>query len=95
MNAKSDSIDNKKMKAPFLSGAVLLLVSSLLESVHSRTCLPPYSAETSYVGCYHDPNTPRDLAGPLLTVGNLNSPQYCANVCGAAGYTYFGVEYTV
>jgi hypothetical protein len=41
------------------------------------------------------PLSPRDLSGPLLTVGNLNSPQYCANICDAAGYSYGGVEYTV
>ncbi|KAL6894957.1 hypothetical protein GGI43DRAFT_411542 [Trichoderma evansii] len=43
----------------------------------------------------HDPNEPRDLAGPFLTVGNLNSPRYCADVCGAAGYQFAGVEFTM
>jgi beta-D-xylosidase 4 len=63
--------------------------------VVSSACLPPYAATTTYVGCYQDPLSPRDLSGPLLTVGNLNSPQYCANICDAAGYSYGGVEYTV
>lgn len=77
--------------AAFLFAGLLLQATTAA----ARECLPEYKAETSYIGCYHDPNSPRDLAGPLLTVGNLNSPQYCANICGAAGYTYAGVEYTV
>ncbi|PTB38007.1 uncharacterized protein TrAFT101_011886 [Trichoderma asperellum] len=68
---------------------------ALFHAAQSRTCLPAYEAQISYVGCYHDPNSPRDLAGPFLTVGNLNSPQYCANVCGAAGYQFAGVEFTI
>lgn len=72
-----------------------LLASTGAVAVAARQCLPAYKAETSYIGCYHDPNSPRDLAGPMLTVGNLNSPEYCANICGAAGFEYSGVEYTV
>lgn len=68
---------------------------ALFHVAQSRTCLPAYVAQTTYVGCYHDPNSPRDLAGPFLTVGNLNSPQYCANVCGAAGYQFAGVEFAI
>ncbi|KAM0451191.1 hypothetical protein ACHAPV_010107 [Trichoderma viride] len=68
---------------------------ALFHVAQSRTCLPVYEAQTTYVGCYHDPNSPRDLAGPFLTVGNLNSPQYCANVCGAAGYQFAGVEFAI
>ncbi|KAM0510863.1 hypothetical protein ACHAPE_010451 [Trichoderma viride] len=68
---------------------------ALFHVAQSRTCLPVYTAQTTYVGCYHDPNEPRDLAGPFLTVGNLNSPQYCANVCGAAGYQFAGVEFAI
>ncbi|KAL7905273.1 glycoside hydrolase [Trichoderma velutinum] len=68
---------------------------ALFHLAQSRTCLPAYQAQTTYVGCYHDPNSPRDLAGPFLTVNNLNSPQYCANLCGAAGYQYAGVEFTI
>ncbi|PNP38530.1 glycosyl hydrolase family 3 N terminal domain-containing protein [Trichoderma gamsii] len=68
---------------------------ALFHVAQSRTCLPVYTAQTTYVGCYHDPNSPRDLAGPFLTVGNLNSPQYCANVCGAAGYQFAGVEFAI
>lgn len=68
---------------------------ALFHVAQSRTCLPAYAAQTTYVGCYHDPNSPRDLAGPFLTVNNLNSPQYCANVCGAAGYQFAGVEFTM
>lgn len=77
------------MQSTLIGAAAFAAVAS------ARTCLPAYEADTSYVGCYHDPNSPRDLAGPLLSVGNLNSPQYCANLCGAAGYTYSGVEYAM
>lgn len=72
-----------------------LLALLLASSAYARTCLPAYEAKISYEGCYHDPNSPRDLAGPLLTVGMLNSPQYCANICGAAGYSYSGVEFSM
>lgn len=73
-----------------------IALSALVAAVvTARECLPAYEAETTYVGCYLDPNSPRDLAGPLLTVGKLNSPQYCANICGAAGYKYSGVEFTM
>lgn len=72
-----------------------IALSAFVVAVAARECLPAYEAQTTYVGCYHDPNSPRDLAGPLLTVGQLNSPQYCANICGAAGYEYSGVEFTM
>ncbi|KAJ4165224.1 hypothetical protein LMH87_006865 [Akanthomyces muscarius] len=72
-----------------------LLALLLASSAYARTCLPAYEAKISYEGCYHDPNSPRDLAGPLLTVGKLNSPRYCANICGAAGYSYSGVEFSI
>lgn len=75
----------------YITLAVLLAAGTC----SARTCLPAYKADISYEGCYHDPNSPRDLSGPLLTVGKLNSPEYCANICGAAGYNYAGVEYTV
>jgi xylan 1,4-beta-xylosidase len=74
---------------------IWLLPLALINVVSSSTCLPPYTANTTYVGCYQDPNSPRDLSGPLLTVGELNSPQYCANLCGAAGYSYSGVEFSM
>ena len=77
----------KLLNASLIAGSAL--------SVSARTCQPAYNADIDYVGCYHDPNSPRDLAGPLLTVGNLNSPQYCADICGASGFAYSGVEYTV
>jgi beta-D-xylosidase 4 len=83
------------MRNLILAHTTWLLSMALIDAVSSRTCLPPYAANLTYAGCYQDPNSPRDLSGPLLTVGSLNSPQYCANICGAAGYTYSGVEYTM
>lgn len=74
---------------------VWVLPLALINVVSCSTCLPVYTANINYIGCYVDPLSPRDLSGPMLTVGNSNSPQYCANVCGAAGYSYSGVEYTV
>lgn len=76
-------------------GMYSTLALVLAAGAAARTCLPAYEAQITYDGCYHDPNSPRDLSGPLLTVGKLNSPQYCANICGAAGYSYFGVEYSM
>jgi beta-D-xylosidase 4 len=74
---------------------VLVLSLTLTDLANAATCLPAYTATTTYVGCYVDPLSPRDLSGPMLTVGSSNSPQYCANVCGVAGYAYSGVEFTV
>ncbi|KAH8816533.1 glycoside hydrolase superfamily [Xylogone sp. PMI_703] len=64
-------------------------------ATRARQCQPAYSATTTYVGCYHDPNSPRDLSGPFLTVGNTNSPSHCADLCGAAGYSFSGVEFAI
>ncbi|QPH15638.1 hypothetical protein C2857_000104 [Epichloe festucae Fl1] len=58
----------------------------------TRSCLPAYDAKADHVGCFHDQTSSRDLKGPLLTLNQENSPQYCANACGAAGFSYSGVE---
>lgn len=83
------------MKALVFSHAAWVLLLALVHVVHSATCLPAFTANTTYIGCYVDPVSPRDLPGPMLTAGNSNSPQYCADICGAAGYAYSGVEFTV
>lgn len=83
------------MRGLDLARAAWILPLAFVDVARSATCLPPYNASITYVGCYVDPLSPRDLAGPMLTVGNSNSPQYCADVCGAAGYSYSGVEFTV
>lgn len=61
----------------------------------AEICLPPYSTNFtySYVGCYTDPAGSRVLQGIFLTPGAINSPEYCAGQCGAAGYFYAGLEY--
>lgn len=83
------------MRYSVLGRAVWILPLALIDVARSASCLPAYNATITYVGCYVDPLTPRDLAGPMLTVGNSNSPQYCADVCGAAGYSYSGVEFAM
>jgi beta-D-xylosidase 4 len=83
------------MRGQIFSRAAWALILILIDVAISATCLPPYTGNTTYVGCFSDPFSPRDLTGPLLTLENSNSPQACANICGAAGYTFSGVEFTV
>ncbi|OAQ62460.1 beta-xylosidase [Pochonia chlamydosporia 170] len=66
----------------------------VIDGVHSRTCLPAYNAQISYSGCYSDFGDRRILQDQFMDLGSLNSPQYCADLCGSDGYEYSGVEYT-
>ncbi|KAH8821295.1 glycoside hydrolase superfamily [Xylogone sp. PMI_703] len=78
-------------------GAVLpSLIAAASIPRQGSTCLPPYVAQISgYIGCYSDPVTPRPLSGLSLSPGQSNSPEYCATLCGNAGFSLAGVEYTV
>jgi len=78
-------------------GALSLFFLSIAEatSKSSRaTCTSTanYTASISFVGCYSDADT-RTLAGGEIDLGSTNTPQICANTCGAANYAYAGVEY--
>ncbi|KAH8882066.1 glycoside hydrolase [Thozetella sp. PMI_491] len=63
----------------------------------ANTCLPPapvYNANFTSLGCYSDASS-RTLVGlQIAAASNLNTPTYCADQCGAAGFKYAGVEYT-
>ncbi|GAP87409.2 putative glycoside hydrolase family 3 protein [Rosellinia necatrix] len=55
---------------------------------------PDYTAELTFAGCYTDDGD--DGRALSLTASLLwpdLTPQLCGNLCGAAGYTYAGVEY--
>jgi beta-D-xylosidase 4 len=58
-----------------------------------QSCAPAtnYTALYEYVGCYTDDND-RTLKG-YSTRSGTNSPAFCADLCGRAGYSYAGVEY--
>jgi beta-D-xylosidase 4 len=79
--------------------AVLLFTNSAISSPFAKnrkaTCLPAseqYTASITFSGCYTDAST-RTLSGTQFsTVTGGNTPQNCANLCGAAGYVYAGVE---
>ncbi|KAG6008116.1 hypothetical protein E4U21_004998 [Claviceps maximensis] len=58
----------------------------------ARTCFPAYNAEAKYVGCFQDQDTLHDLTGPQLEIFTANSPRYCANICGAAGFSFSGLK---
>jgi hypothetical protein len=58
------------------------------------SCPAPIVANTTYLGCYYDPVTPRTLSGAFINTGTLNTPELCADSCAQAGYIYSGVEYT-
>jgi hypothetical protein len=87
------------MRASRLSITVsrlLFLLSSLSSHMSSgtSTCgtlLSAYDASITYLGCYTDGNV-RTLQGLSSAPNSLNSPQYCANLCGGLGYKYSGVE---
>jgi xylan 1,4-beta-xylosidase len=78
------------------AGTALLLAT--VNSVSAFKCTgenqtSSYVAEISALGCYSDDND-RTLQGRSYSPGSLNTPQYCANLCGSQGYTYSGVEYS-
>lgn len=59
-------------------------------------CQPAYKADIESLGCYTDKADARLLLGRTTTwMISGNSPQACANLCGAAGYSLAGVEYGV
>lgn len=62
--------------------------------IRRTSCKAPIIADSTYLGCYNDPVTPRTLSGTSINTGNSNTPQLCANACAEAGYIYSGVEYT-
>ena len=53
--------------------------------------LTAFNASISHLGCYTD-NNGITLQGLSSAPDSLNSPQYCANVCGGLGYKYSGLE---
>ncbi|KAG6015667.1 hypothetical protein E4U43_004976 [Claviceps pusilla] len=69
-----------------------LLFLSWFGQGNARTCLPAYSAEAKYVGCYRDQDAVHDLTGPQFNIIVANSPEYCANICGGAGFSFSGVK---
>jgi beta-D-xylosidase 4 len=94
------------MNFKFWSLNTVLLLCATAEPRHvpiqrrqNGTCLPapptpePYTAETRYLSCYTDQGTPRTL-GAVEYDSNLNTPRYCADNCGNAGYSFAGVEYS-
>jgi hypothetical protein len=88
-------------KTPFnmhytFTNFLLLCSAGLIHAtVASSSCLPAYSASTTFVGCFTDAVAPRTLNGSQLADSNQNIPQVCANQCGLSGYAYAGVEYAV
>ncbi|VDM28989.1 unnamed protein product [Toxocara canis] len=56
-----------------------------------NTC-PRYveSQRGVYVGCFTDMKSARVLTGHLYRLKQINSPQYCINLCLRAGYIYAG-----
>jgi beta-D-xylosidase 4 len=77
---------------------VAMLLKQLFEfltlaAAAAASCLPPYSADVSEVGCYTDGTVARGLTGAFLDFTSTNSPQICGNACGNAGWTYAGVEF--
>lgn len=67
----------------------------LSTKLQQRSCLPAlnFTAQLDYVGCFTDPVNPRTLAGASFASA-MNSPKYCGDLCGQAGYSYVGVEYS-
>lgn len=75
----------------------LLTAPVLLSLVEASSVCPfstNYEASTSPQGCYSDEDNPRALSGPEFVLGDDNTPQICTDLCGSAGYSYSGVEYS-
>jgi hypothetical protein len=91
------SLTSSVILALSLCGIVFVKASPQVPKVDlpiKRTsCQAPIVANTTYLGCYNDPVTPRTLSG-LSISSESNTPQFCANSCAQAGYIYSGVEYT-
>lgn len=84
-----------KMHSPITIAFLLLSAGHIhAATVASSTCLPAYSANTTFVGCFTDTVTPRTLNGTQLADSTQNTPEYCANQCGLSGYSYSGVEFS-
>jgi beta-D-xylosidase 4 len=79
----------------FITVSLLLLSAGHIHAaaVTSSTCLPAYSASTTFVGCFTDTVTPGTLNGAELADSTENTPEFCANLCGLSGYAYSGVEF--
>ncbi|KAG6034696.1 hypothetical protein E4U41_006431 [Claviceps citrina] len=58
----------------------------------ASACIPAYNAQAKNVGCHQDQDGLEDLTGPQFTIFPANTPQYCANICGAAGFSFSGVK---
>jgi xylan 1,4-beta-xylosidase len=83
-----------KLSITFSRLLVLLFSLSSRGGSGTSTCgtlLSAYNASITYLGCYTDGNV-RTLQGLSSAPNSLNSPQYCANLCGGLGYKYSGVE---
>ncbi|KOS21228.1 hypothetical protein ESCO_004474 [Escovopsis weberi] len=73
---------------------MLLSAGAVLPS-QAATCLPPYEAQISSLGCWTDNGSFRTLQSAGINLNDNNTPQVCANLCGAAGFTLSAVEFTV
>jgi hypothetical protein len=76
-----------------LSVNPIFISASPLLSSRANTCLPVYTPNTTYEGCYVDSSNPRLLTGVEYSFPGGNSIEYCAFQCGYAGYSFAGVEY--
>jgi hypothetical protein len=80
-----------------LSGIVFVKASPQVPKgdlpIKRTSCQAPIVANTTSLGCFNDPVTPRTLSA-LSINSESNTPQFCANSCAQAGYIYSGVEFT-
>lgn len=61
--------------------------ATLLEAV---PLIPTNPVAMSYLGCFSNPASALS-GGPSMSI-DLNAPQACSDECGAAGYSYAGVQ---
>lgn len=64
-------------------------------STDTSSCGPlltSYKATMTYLGCYSDNADFHTLQGLSSAPDSLNSPQYCADLCGGLGYEFAGAE---
>ncbi|WAQ96621.1 XYLT-like protein [Mya arenaria] len=89
--AKTENCKKEIVKISCLNDAKKLYpqkLSNLCQSQGNHTA-------GSYIGCYKDSQTERDLSNVGTKFNSDNSPQKCLEYCTTGGYQYAGLQYKV
>lgn len=65
---------------------------SSTSTVPSSSAAAPVSTDATYLGCFQDNSSVRQLATRISTSNSMTNKR-CNSLCGAAGYAYAGTQY--